>query len=218
MARGWFDVSNPFWHWFSKLLDAGGLSLMFLAGCLPVVTVLPSCIALYDAVSRGLVNNAGGHYRRFLKTYWQELKRGIPMTILWELIMLVILYSHTIIRAGAETDPHLVYMFPVFLVLFLLYFAILSWLIPLESRYFHRFFQLHGNAMRLTVARLGHTAGNLVVLILGVGLCIWLPVLLIVMPALIAAGQCFFVEKVFRKQFLQDEEEVFPPGFPQRGN
>ena len=113
MARGWFDVSNPFWHWFSKLLDAGGLSLMFLAGCLPVVTVLPSCIALYDAVSRGLVNNAGGHYRRFLKTYWQELKRGIPMTILWELIMLVILYSHTIVRAGAESDPHLVYMFPV---------------------------------------------------------------------------------------------------------
>jgi len=46
MARRFFDVENPFWDWIGKLPELCALSLLWVAFCLPVVTIVPATCAL----------------------------------------------------------------------------------------------------------------------------------------------------------------------------
>lgn len=216
MLKGFFDIDKPFWQWFCKIPEVVALSILWILCCIPVVTILPSSIALYDAISRGVMNGEGGYFRRFFTTFWKELKRGVLLTLLWGGLLLLILYGETMLVSMAEVYPEAIYMLPVFLVLYLIYFGVLSWLIPLESRYFLRFWQLQGHAYRFFLGRLPYSALMLVISIAGVVLCFLWPLLVIIIPGVIAMLHCIFVEKAFKKQFPNDypDDDVFPPGPP----
>lgn len=217
MLKGFFDIDKPFWQWFCKIPEVVALSILWILCCLPVVTILPASIALYDAIARGVMNGAGGYFRRFFSTLWNELKRGILLTLLWGALLLMILYGETMLYSMAEVQPEAGYLLPVFMGLYLIYFGVLGWLIPLESRYHFRFWQLQGYAYRFFLGRLPYSALMLVISVAGVILCLLWPLLVIIIPGVIAMLHCIFVEKVFKKQFPDDypADEVYPPGPPE---
>ena len=67
----------------SQITDCIFLSLFFLLGCVPVVTVGASAAAMYDAVYRGFREGEKNNWQRFFHSFRQNWKAGILPTLLF---------------------------------------------------------------------------------------------------------------------------------------
>ena len=213
MFGGIFDMEKPFWRWIGKIPDLILLSLCWYICCIPIITIIPSSCALFDAVSRNLMMDDKGIYKRFFRTFVRELKMGIPLSIVWVAVAVIAWFGDQIIAYNAQVSEVFGIYSIVYSAMILMMGAFLGWLVPLESRYYHSFGKLHLNALRFFIAKLPSTGLILlitfaivfVVLIHPMTLC-----LLVVAPALIAVFHSLVVERAFMKVFPNDYEDGLP--------
>lgn len=213
MLNGIFDMDKPFWRWIGKLPEMIGLSFCWYICCLPLITFIPASCALYDAVSRCLITDEKGCFKRFFRTFVQELKKGIPLSLLWIFILAFSVLGLNILQQNAQTNPVLANLHPFYLAMIVMTIGYLSWLIPLQSRFHNNFWTLHINALRFAIGRLW---GSLAMLLITVGVVILcflhtmtIP-LLVIAPCLIATLHAIPVERSFRvvfPQYYEDEAE-----------
>lgn len=208
MFRGLFDMDKPFWKWIGRIPAMVGLSLCWYICCIPIITIIPACCALYDAVSRGLMkDNDKAAFKRFFRSFKNELKRGIPLTLLWLVIAVVTYFGYMI------TAQNLGVFSTFYVITAVMIVAYLSWLIPLESRYKNGFIQLHINALRFYFARF---PGSLLMLLSIAGVLAvtfmhpFTSILTTVAPCLIAILHSFLVEKAFQSVFPDDYVDGIP--------
>ena len=207
MLGGLFNLDKPFWRWMNKIPQIVLLSLCFYICCIPVVTIIPAACALFDAISRCTVPDEPGCYRRFLRTFRNELKQGIVLTIFWIVIALIALYGDQVLAFNAKHNSTFAILSLVYRIMLLSMVAYLGWLIPLESRYYHSFGKLHINALAFYFSRL---PGTLFMLFMTASVIIFSiahPMtyfLLAFAPGLIALFHSYPVEKAFRKAFPED--------------
>ncbi len=209
MFGGFFDMDKPFWRWVGKIPELIALTFFWFLCCIPIITIFPSCCALFDAVSRNTMMDDKGSFRRFFRSFLRELKQGIPLTILWLVIMALAVYGYMIMRTSAAAGILSV----LYLVMIILMIAYLGWLIPLQSRYNNTFIGLHINAMKFFLGRLPGTALMLLETAAGVILCLAHPYtycLIVIVPALIAVFHSLTVEKAFMIAFPNDYEDGLP--------
>lgn len=207
MFKGLFDMDNSFWQWVGRIPDMVVLSLCWYICCIPIVTIIPASCALYDCISRNLMMDEKGYYARFFRTFWRELKHGIPLTLLWLFSILILLFGFYMFSAANQGSSPITILSVMYLIFTVMVLGYLGWLIPLQSRYNQSFLQLHINAAKFTIARLPGTALMLLVTfgVVAVSLLhhFTLP-LLLVAPALITIIHTFPVEKAFRIAFPND--------------
>ncbi len=210
MLNGLFDMDKPFWRWMGKIPDMLILSLCWYVCCLPLITFIPACCALYDAVSRNLVPDEKGCLKRFFRTFVRELKKGIPLSLLWLLIFTVTGFGLMIMNQGMQDNPVLTYLSPIYLVMTVMMIGYLGWLIPLQSRYNNSFLSLHTNALKFAIGRLWGTLGMLLATAAIIILCLLhtmtLP-LITLAPCLIALLHSIPVERGFRAVFPEHYED-----------
>lgn len=205
--NNFFDNDSFLWRWFGKFGDFLGLSLVWLLCCIPVVTVAPAGIALYDSVAHCVRGNEDGPYRRFFKTFKAELLRGIGISVLWAVILAVFVMGYNILyQMGKENDFAAVYSL-VYVGSMLIPLSVLLWLLPIESRFAYSFGQLHKTALTFTIAHLPTTAAILGILIGGVALILVFPAFLVLMPCIIVTLQAWLIEKVFKQYMPETDEE-----------
>lgn len=198
-----FDTENWFWRWIGKLPELIILSALWLLCCLPVITLIPATIALYDAIARCVRGDEGGTYRRFFRTLKQELKRGILLSLLWFSLGFVLYCGYNAILSGGESNTVSAYSL-VYLISMVFPFATLCWLIPLESRFQYGFWQLHRNA---ALVAFGHLPSTVVIAALfwGAATLVYnMPILLPVIPAVLVCLQVSVIERVLKKM-MQEE-------------
>ena len=194
-------------YWFSKIGDFFVLSILWLLLCLPVVTFIPACIALFDSVAHCIHGTEDGCVGRFFRTLKSELLRGILLSVLWVAIGLLLFWGYSILYQMGKEDPAMATYSLVYLFTMLIPLGILAWLIPVESRFEHSFFGLFKAAVVYSIGHLPTTVLLLVIFMLALVLVFLLPVLGLLMPAIAVTVQCWLVEKVFKKYIPQDEEE-----------
>ena len=210
MFRGLFDMDRPFWRWIGKLPEMLILSLCWYVCCLPLITFIPACCALYDAASRNLVPDQKGCLKRFFRTFVRELKKGIPLSLFWIVIFAVTGFGLMIMNQSTQDNPIFTYLGPVYLIMSIMMLGYLGWLIPLQSRYNHSFISLHVNALRFTIGRLWGTFGMILFTIGVIVLCLLHPMtlpLITIAPCLIAVLHAIPVERGFRAAFPEHYEE-----------
>lgn len=213
MFGGFFDMDKPFWRWVGKVPEIVALSFFWYICCIPVITIIPASCALFDAVSRNMMMDDKGSFRRFFRTFWRELKQGIPLTLFWLVIALVAFFSDRILIANAAVNSTFGILSLVFRIMLLMMVGYLGWLIPLQSRYQHKFFGLHMNALRFFLGRLPGTGGILLTTAVVLLLCFAHPYtycLLICAPCVIAIFHTIPVEKAFMLAFPNDYEDGLP--------
>ena len=198
---------NPLLYWFSKIGDFFILSILWLALCLPVVTFVPASIALYDSVAHCIHGTEDGCVRRFLRTLKSELLRGMLLSILWVAIGFLLLYGYNILYHMGQQNQALAAYSLVYLFTMLIPLGVLTWLIPVESRFEHTFFGLFRAAVVYSIGHLPITVLLVVIFILSAILVLLIPVLALLMPAIAVTVQAWFIERVFRKYIPQEEEE-----------
>ena len=198
---------NPMLYWFSKIGEFFILSILWLVLCLPLVTFIPACIALYDTVAHCIHGTEDGCISRFFKTLKSELLRGTLLSILCLGVGFLLTWGYNILyQMGKENQAIAVYSL-VYLFTMLIPLGVLSWLIPVESRFEHNLFGLFRSAVVYSISHLPTTILLLVILAVSAVLIFLLPVLVVLMPAITVTVQSWFVERVFRKYIPQQEEE-----------
>lgn len=199
MARNFFNAENWLWKPLGYLGDLLILSLLWLICSFPLVTIGPATAALYDCVVHNLRRRETYLFGRFRETFKAELRIGLPSTLLWGgvLVLLFWLRSLLMARIGYVGLGGLIGM--TSLILLLIPIGTAGWVFPLLSRFTFPFGALNGTAVRLG---LGHILRTLVLgllLLLTAELCLRFLVPVFVMPALTALLASLLIEPVFSR-------------------
>lgn len=213
MFGGLFDMDKPFWRWVGKIPEIIGLSFCWYICCIPLITIIPASCALFDAVSRNLMMDDKGCFKRFFRSFIRELKQGIPLSILWVIIGAVTIFGNRILLADAQNSSVFGSFSVIHLIASIMMIGYLGWLVPLQSRYNNTFIGLHVNALKFFLGRL---PGSGLMLLITAGVVIisiihpYTYCLLVCAPCLIAILHTFPVEKGFQIAFPQDYEDGLP--------
>lgn len=202
-----FDPDNFFWRWFGRMADIAALSILWILCCLPIVTIVPACVALYDSIARCLHGTEEHPYKRFFLCLKSELLRGIGITVLWGALAFVLATCYNYLYYLGQTSEFFAMYSLVYLATMVIPVGILAWLIPLEARFSHSFISLHKTAATFAIVHLPTTAILLVLLAAAIVLLVFMPVLAILIPGLIVTIQSWFIEKVFKNYLPQEEAD-----------
>lgn len=191
-------------RWFGRIGDFFCLSMVWLVCSLPLITFIPACVALYDSVAHCVRGNEDHPCKRFFRTLRAEILRGMLLSLLWAVLAAVLLFGYQIVNVSGEGTAAAVYA-TLYGGTLLIPLAVLTWLIPIQSRFAYKFFELHKVAFTFTVAHLPTTAAIVGILIVSVAVLAFMPVLAVLLPAITVTLQCGLIEKVFR-QYMPEEE------------
>ena len=197
MSR-FFDLNNIFWRLVSALADVIGLSLLFLACCVPVVTAGSAASALYYAVVKCVRPLEGGAFRAYFRSFRQNLRQGMAASVAAVPLTVVVLMGWWFVFQMGAGKPWGLGLLLGYGILTSLPMGMVLYLFPVLARFEYSLGELFRAALHLSMSHLLTTA--LLRLVNGVLLLISAVFLLpaVVTPALAALVWSFVMERAFR--------------------
>ena len=205
MFRNLFSPDSALMITMTQITDCIFLSLFWLLGCFPVVTIGASFAALYDASFRGLRKGDKHSWQRFWKVFKDNWKAGIVPTVLF-LILAFLLGKGMIGLWNAAVYGQISWMlFAAGEFLGVTAQGILSVLFPVLSRFENSLGMLLKNTLFLALANLPRTILLGILSAAAVLLCARFVFPLFFLPSLGALIASVLVEPMF-KPFLPEED------------
>ena len=205
MFKNLIRPDSPLMIVMTQVTDCIFLSLFFIMGCVPVVTVGASFAALYDSVFRGFRDGEKNSWQRFLHTFRANWKQGILPTVIF-LACCIGLGQGMITAWNAAVYAKISWALLAAIALVAVVLAgILSILFPMLSRFENPLGILLKNTLLLGLANLPRTLilGMLNVATLLLSLRYIFP--LFFAPALAALVGTLLIEPMF-KPYMPEEE------------
>ena len=198
MFRKFLNPDNALMITMTQITDCIFLSLFWLIGCIPVVTMGASFAALYDATYRGFRQGEKHSWGRFLQVYRDNWKASILPTLVF--LVGSSLLSKTLIAlwnsAAAGNLPWMVFSGAAFVGILVL--GILSILFPVLSRFENSFLGLLKNTVFLAMANLPRTLALGFLNAMTVMLCAVFVIPLFFLPSLAALMGSLLIEPMFK--------------------
>ena len=198
MFRKFLNPDNALMITMTQITDCIFLSLFWLIGCIPVVTMGASFAALYDATYRGFRQGEKHSWGRFLQVYQENWKASILPTLVF--LVGSSLLSKTLIAlwnsAAAGNLPWMVFSGAAFVGILML--GILSILFPVLSRFENSFLGLLKNTVFLAMANLPRTLALGFLNAVTVMLCAVFVIPLFFLPSLAALMGSLLIEPMFK--------------------
>ena len=198
MFRKFLNPDNALMITMTQITDCIFLSLFWLIGCIPVVTMGASFAALYDATYRGFRQGEKHSWGRFLQVYQENWKASILPTLVF--LVGSSLLSKTLIAlwnsAAAGNLPWMVFSGAAFVGILVL--GILSILFPVLSRFENSFLGLLKNTVFLAMANLPRTLALGFLNAMTVMLCAVFVIPLFFLPSLAALMGSLLIEPMFK--------------------
>ena len=198
MFRKFLNPDNALMITMTQITDCIFLSLFWLIGCIPVVTMGASFAALYDATYRGFRQGEKHSWGRFLQVYRDNWKASILPTLVF--LVGSSLLGKTLIAlwnsAAAGNLPWMVFSGAAFVGILML--GILSILFPVLSRFENSFLGLLKNTVFLAMANLPRTLALGFLNAMTVMLCTVFVIPLFFLPSLAALMGSLLIEPMFK--------------------
>ena len=205
MFRNLFSTDSALMITMAQITDCIFLSLFWLLGCFPVVTIGTSFAALYDATFRGLRKGDKHSWQRFWKVFKENWKAGIVPTVLF-LILAFFLGKGMIGLWNAAVYGQISWMlFAAGEFLGVTALGILSVLFPVLSRFENSLGMLLKNTLFLALANLPRTILLGILSAAAVLLCARFVFPLFFLPSLAALIASVLIEPMV-KPFLPEED------------
>ena len=188
----------------TKIADMIIVSLYFILCCVPLLTLVPSCCALYQTASKVLRRDVGNLTQEFFKTLKMNLRQGIPLSLIYLLLFAMLFGMKQFYDwKGVQTNLGSVYF--VFVLVFSLVLACVSYyLIPVITR----FSVTLVNGLRLALYFGSKNLFTMIPLVItfagAVALVYVIPYTLIIVPGFYAWLWALPVEKSFR-DYIRNE-------------
>ena len=195
-----FNPEKGIWAWLSTLVDVVGLSVLWIALCLPVVTIGPATAALYYTVVKCVRRRESGAFGCYLRSFRDNLKPGLQTTLIVLPAAALLLAVHHIARwYGTRVGGLLYILYVAQYFALMLPVGVLCWLFPLLGRFDYRVKDLFRTAFQLTMVHLPSTVVIVLLTAQAVVLCAarWWPVVFVPVIAMLLVS--LFTERVFRK-------------------
>lgn len=181
MFSGFFNYDNSVWRFIGKFGDLIILNVLWFICSIPIVTIGASTTAVYYVTLKLVRDDDGYTIRSFFKSFKENFKQS---TIIW-LIMLALgfvlafdLYFFLFIQNTASTIRTV--MMAVFLAMAILYFAVFTYIFPLQSRFYNPLKKTFFNAFYMSVRHLFHTIAIIALDIAVLVLSFWVPQVLMI--------------------------------------
>ena len=205
MFRKFLNPDNALMITMIQITDCIFLSIFWLLGCIPVVTIGTSFAALYDATYRGFRQGDKHCWGRFLQVYRDNWKAGILPAVIF-LAAATALSKILIGLWNTAVAGNLSWMvFSAAAFAGILAVGILSVLFPMLSRFENSFPALLKNTLFLAMANLPRTLALGLLNSVTVLLCAVYVLPLFFMPSLAALIGSLFLEPMF-KPFMPEED------------
>lgn len=204
MSRGIFHPESGLMLTMGQITDCIFLSMFWLLGCIPVVTVGASFAALYDASFRAYRKGEKNSWRRFWNVYRENLKPGLLPTFVVLAAFLAGVWG--IIRlwnaSVAGELSWMVFSGAAFVAVVVL--GILSLVFPMLSRFENTTGTLLKNAVFLGMANLPRTLALGILNGIACFACLVYVIPLFLLPSLAALLGSFLIEPMF-KPYMPEE-------------
>lgn len=184
-------------------------TLLWLLGCLPVVTIGTSTIALYYTTVKSIRRGEGYVSREFFGAYRRNLKNGIPMTVVFLLLGAVLAIDRMYVDQGQSAAAAAFSLGYTLLTLVVMSLAV--YVFPVMSRFTMSAWECFRLALLMVFRHLPFTVILLGMAIGTVCLVLLIPApMLFILPGACCYGQSFLMERLLKKYMAkpQTEEEA----------
>ena len=207
MFRNLFSPDSALMLTMTQITDCIFLSLFWVLGCFPVVTVGASFAALYDASFRAFRKGEKNSWQRFVHVFRENWKAGIVPTVIF--LTVFACGGWAVIRVwNAAVAGNLSWVvFSVAAVLGVLLLGILSVLFPMLSRFENSLSALLRNTVLLALANLPRTLMLGILNAASAYLCVRYVFPVFFLPSLAALLGSLLIEPMFRP-FMNTEEDA----------
>ena len=206
MFKNLFNPENGLMITLGNIADAIFLSLFWILGCVPVVTVGASTAALYDSTYRAYRKGDKHSWQRFFSTFRRNWKAGILPTVLY--LVVFSMGGWCLIQVwNAAVYGNLSWaVFSGAALVGVLVLGILSVLFPMLSRFENSCGALLKNTVLLSLANLPRTLALGILNAAAIYLCVRFVFPLFFLPGLAALVSTWLIEPMFRPYMPQEEE------------
>ena len=207
MFKNLFNPDNALMITMSQVTDAIFLSLFWIVGCFPILTVGASSAALYDAAFRAYRKGDKHSWQRFAQVFRRNWKEGILPSLFYlgVFVGMVWLLIQVWNAAVAGTLSWMVFSAAAFVGVLML--GVLSVLFPVLSRFENRFVDLLKNTVFLALANLPRTLAVGFLHAVSMFLCVRYIFPLFFLPALTALLSRLLTEPMFKPYMPEDAPE-----------
>ncbi len=200
-----FNLDNPVWRFMGKLVDVFILTMLWFICCIPIVTIGPASTAVYYVTLKLVRDEESYTVRSFFKSFKENFKQGVAIGLI--MTALGIFFAYDIYAYFAMGTQVMTILGILFLGIFLLYLFTLTYVYPLQAKFYNTVFHTLRNALFMSVK---HVFRSFLMVIIAV--VVWVgvlffPPLLLLSFGLIAFLQSYFLVKVFDKYIPKEEDE-----------
>ena len=205
MFRKFLNPDNALMITMTQITDCIFLSMFWLLGCIPVVTVGASFAALYDATFRGFRQGDKHCWGRFWQVYRENWKAGILPTAVFLAVLTLVTKALVALWNAAVAGGVSWMLFSGLAFVGVLVLGMVSVLFPMLSRFENPFLGLLKNTVFLAMSNLPRTTA-LGILNAAAGLaCAFFVLPLFFLPSLAALIGSVLLEPMF-KPYMPSEE------------
>ena len=205
-----FNYDAPFWRGMNKVADIIILNLLTLLFSIPVVTIGAAVTALYDAMWK-LQREEGSVWNNFWSSFKSNFKQSTVIWLIVAVVSAIVGYAALFYLQVGNDKPVLLV---VAMLPFLIWVGLVSWVFPLQSRFYNTVPVTLKNAFMCAIGYLPRTVGMIVLNVLPVALFFlrldWflrLSVLLFLIYFSLAAYlNCRLIKKPFESMIAKIEQ------------
>ena len=208
MLSGFFNYDNPVWRFIGKFWDVIMLSVLWMVCSIPVVTIGASTTAMYYVTLKLVRDEDGYTFRSFFKSFKENFKQS---TIIWLIFLVagivlgVDVFFFLRVFNGSQNVRTI--MLAIFMAMSFLYFAMFTFVFPLQARFYNPVKRTIFNAFFMSIRHLFQTIGMLVIDVGVVFLAFtYLPQIILFGAALIAFLNSYILASIFKKYMPEDAE------------
>ena len=193
---------NPIMSGISKIANCILLSILWLIGCIPVITVGVSTSALYYTVEKNIKHDRGYVISSFCHAYKENLKQATVVGVVLLAVETVFLFDFWILDAMNKKGivfGNFCIVFQIFMGLCILYAV---WTFAMLGRFQNTVIQIMKNSFIIMIRHIGSSL--VIALFLSFGaIVVWLsPIAVCLMPAITCWLISVPVESVFKKYVM----------------
>lgn len=203
-----FSLDSPLMRFLSKVADCVILNMLWIIGCIPIVTIGASTTAFYYVVTKVVRNDRGYVIREFWNSFKSNFKQS---TIVWFIMLAVYLfayvdcyYAYILVRMG--NIPKIAFW--ALIIIFLLVFMWSGYLLPYIARFKNTTMEILKNSVFIMIRNILWSIQNFIIFAATVVLIILVPILLIALPVVCMMLTSMSLERVFRKYMTKEDIEL----------
>lgn len=207
MFAGFFNYDNPVWRFIGKLWDVLVVNFLWFICSIPIVTIGSSTTAMYYVTLKLARDEDGYTIRSFFKSFKENFKQATAIWLIFLLTGALLAFDVYYFMKIALPSTFRTVMLAVFLAMVFVWFAMFTYVFPLQARFYNPVKRTIFNAFFMSVRHVFHTMGMLAV---DAGIAFlsitYVPQLSIFGVALIAFFNSYMLTSVFGKYMPKQEK------------